>query len=211
MSALPDVHLDLVEQYTLVAGAQGAGDGWIDGSRVAHLAGGGVGGNRAARDAIRHLHELELINVSIVGGRTLYRRTQLGGRAAAELLAADTDGQLARAASLGGLGLWHPQPGDPADLDELVGQDAAKYRIEHNVATARATGRTPQAMLFTGPPGVGKTLTANIIGRRLGVPVLAVSLADLDPNPACRGARDGDRPGCGPVPRRAARRQPQPP
>lgn len=49
----------------------------------------------------------------------------------------------------------------PETLDQVIGHEAAKTAIHKQLAA----GRTPRALMFYGPPGVGKTTLANIVAR----------------------------------------------
>jgi len=51
----------------------------------------------------------------------------------------------------------------PCTIDEFVGQEVNKKIIKNNLKK----GTTPHSMLFTGPPGCGKTTAARIIALRL--------------------------------------------
>jgi len=51
----------------------------------------------------------------------------------------------------------------PCTIGELIGQDVNKKIIKNNLLK----GTTPHSMLFTGPPGCGKTTAARIIALRL--------------------------------------------
>ena len=57
-------------------------------------------------------------------------------------------------------------------LAELLGQDGARARLQRQLLA----GRLPQALIFAGPPGVGKTLAARLLAGVL----------------CCRQPRDGD-------------------
>lgn len=57
-------------------------------------------------------------------------------------------------------------------LAELLGQDGARARLQRQLVA----GRLPQALIFAGPPGVGKTMAARLLAGVL----------------CCRQPRDGD-------------------
>jgi DNA polymerase III subunit gamma/tau len=50
----------------------------------------------------------------------------------------------------------------PSTLDEVVGQEEAVRQLTEHAAQ----GTTPHALMFTGPPGTGKTTMARIVARR---------------------------------------------
>lgn len=67
-------------------------------------------------------------------------------------------------------------------LDDVAGIQDIRERLEEIVSYARHGGiydklkaQTPRGWLFTGPPGVGKTLTAEAISAEAGIPFLKVS------------------------------------
>jgi DNA polymerase-3 subunit gamma/tau len=51
----------------------------------------------------------------------------------------------------------------PAAFQSVVGQQHVTETLEHEVVS----GRLAQALLFTGPRGVGKTTCARILARRI--------------------------------------------
>ncbi len=56
----------------------------------------------------------------------------------------------------------------PRTLDELVGQDRVRDQLTLVLDAAVARGRTPDHVLLSGPPGLGKTTIAMIIAHHLG-------------------------------------------
>ena len=57
----------------------------------------------------------------------------------------------------------------PRRIDEFVGQDRIKEQLALLVDGARARGETVDHLLFSGPPGLGKTTLAGIVSNELGV------------------------------------------
>jgi Holliday junction DNA helicase RuvB len=63
----------------------------------------------------------------------------------------------------------------PRTLDDYIGQDRVRENLEVSVAAARHRGEALDHVLLYGPPGLGKTTLAYVIGHELGVPVRATS------------------------------------
>ncbi len=63
----------------------------------------------------------------------------------------------------------------PKNLDDFVGQKAARENLRVFIAAARARGDALDHVLFFGPPGLGKTTLAQIIAREMGVGFRATS------------------------------------
>src|SRR5262247_2213284 len=63
----------------------------------------------------------------------------------------------------------------PRSLDEYIGQDRVRDNLHVSIAAARGRGDALDHVLLYGPPGLGKTTLAYVIGNELGVPVRATS------------------------------------
>jgi holliday junction DNA helicase RuvB len=63
----------------------------------------------------------------------------------------------------------------PRSLDEYIGQDRVRDNLEVSIAAARGRAEALDHVLLYGPPGLGKTTLAYVIGNELGVPVRATA------------------------------------
>ncbi|HTY56154.1 MAG TPA: Holliday junction branch migration DNA helicase RuvB [Candidatus Binataceae bacterium] len=63
----------------------------------------------------------------------------------------------------------------PRSLEEFVGQDRIKRVLRISIDAARARADVLDHVLFSGPPGLGKTSLAHIIARELGVNLRSTS------------------------------------
>src|SRR5690606_29140632 len=63
----------------------------------------------------------------------------------------------------------------PQAFDDYVGQAPVLAKLKIYVAAARARNEALDHCLFSGPPGLGKTSLAHIIGAELGVGVHVTS------------------------------------
>jgi Holliday junction DNA helicase RuvB len=63
----------------------------------------------------------------------------------------------------------------PLTLDEFVGQKQLRDNLSVFIAAAKSRGEALDHVLFSGPPGLGKTTLAQIVSRELGVGFRATS------------------------------------
>src|SRR5437667_12839944 len=63
----------------------------------------------------------------------------------------------------------------PRILDEYIGQDRVRENLQVSIAAAKQRGEALDHVLLYGPPGLGKTTLAYVIGNELGVAVRATS------------------------------------
>jgi holliday junction DNA helicase RuvB len=63
----------------------------------------------------------------------------------------------------------------PRRLDDYIGQDRIRENLQVAIAAARQRGEPLDHVLLHGPPGLGKTTLAFIIGNEMGVPVRSTS------------------------------------
>src|SRR5215207_4513777 len=63
----------------------------------------------------------------------------------------------------------------PKTLAELIGQDRVREQLGLVLEAAVARGRTPDHVLLSGPPGLGKTTIAMIIAHQLAAPLRITS------------------------------------
>jgi len=63
----------------------------------------------------------------------------------------------------------------PRLLDEYIGQDRIRENLQVAIAAARQRGEPLDHVLLHGPPGLGKTTLAYVIGNEMGVQVRATS------------------------------------
>lgn len=63
----------------------------------------------------------------------------------------------------------------PKTLDDYIGQDRVRENLQVSIAAARQRGEALDHVLLYGPPGLGKTTLAYVIGNEMGVAVRATS------------------------------------
>ena len=63
----------------------------------------------------------------------------------------------------------------PRSLDDYIGQDRVRDNLHVSIAAARQRNEALDHVLLYGPPGLGKTTLAYVIGNEMGVPVRATA------------------------------------
>src|SRR5574339_535416 len=63
----------------------------------------------------------------------------------------------------------------PRTLDDYIGQERVRANLQVSIAAAKQRSEALDHVLLYGPPGLGKTTLAYVIGNELGVPVRATA------------------------------------
>lgn len=63
----------------------------------------------------------------------------------------------------------------PRSLDDYIGQERVRDNLQVSIAAARGRREALDHVLLYGPPGLGKTTLAYVIGNEMGVPVRATA------------------------------------
>src|SRR6476661_9027785 len=63
----------------------------------------------------------------------------------------------------------------PRALDDYIGQDRIRENLHVAITAARQRNEALDHVLLYGPPGLGKTTLAYVIGNEMGVPVRATA------------------------------------
>ena len=68
----------------------------------------------------------------------------------------------------------------PRTLDDYIGQERVRANLQVSITAARQRNEALDHVLLYGPPGLGKTTLAYVIGNELGVAVRATSWPVLE-------------------------------
>lgn len=157
-------------------------EGWINEDSLNNLASGGTAAKRMINEVLNKLSDEGLVERRKVGGKGFYRRSEKGISTAIHLKSYD-DISISKAFVVGEDGMgWKPDRGNPRNFEELIGQSAAKNLILKNLKWSSRSGEMPMSMLLYGPSGSGKTLIAGLVSAYLGLPFIALSMADANAN-----------------------------
>ena len=90
----------------------------------------------------------------------------------------------------------HPDPADSSPrLDQLIGQESVRRRLQVAIAAARDLDRAPPHCLLTGGPGLGKTTLARALATEMRTRARMVSAATVKDPGLLVGLLCGIRPG----------------
>jgi Holliday junction DNA helicase RuvB len=67
----------------------------------------------------------------------------------------------------------------PTTFRDFLGQETTKHNLEVYVSTAKARGEPLDSILFSGPPGLGKTTLAHILANEMGSELHVVNAASI--------------------------------
>ncbi len=83
----------------------------------------------------------------------------------------------------------------PQSLDQFLGQNAIRERLEVLIGAAKQRGETLTHCLFSGPPGLGKTTLANILAKAMGTNLVVTSGPVVEKAGDLAGILTGLKPG----------------